>query len=90
MTTTDDFYAGTSETTDAPADRVFTVSGQDWDDIAAGLGDEGGDAQERVVVNMGPQHPSTHGVLRLVLHLSGETFPRLQMKPRAFPTARWP
>jgi NADH-quinone oxidoreductase subunit D len=73
MTTTDDFYAGTSETTDAPADRVFTVSGQDWDDIAAGLGDEGGDAQERVVVNMGPQHPSTHGVLRLILELEGES-----------------
>ena len=33
----------------------------------------GGDAQERVVVNMGPQHPSTHGVLRLILELEGET-----------------
>lgn len=27
---------------------------------------------ERVVLNMGPQHPSTHGVLRLVLTLEGE------------------
>src|SRR6186713_1705768 len=29
--------------------------------------------QETMTVNMGPQHPSTHGVLRLVLELSGET-----------------
>ncbi|MEY3344720.1 MAG: hypothetical protein RL125_441, partial [Actinomycetota bacterium] len=29
--------------------------------------------EERVVVNMGPQHPSTHGVLRLMLELEGET-----------------
>jgi len=28
---------------------------------------------ETMTVNMGPQHPSTHGVLRLVLELSGET-----------------
>jgi NADH-quinone oxidoreductase subunit D len=31
------------------------------------------DHSERVVVNMGPQHPSTHGVLRLILELDGET-----------------
>jgi NADH-quinone oxidoreductase subunit D len=51
-------------------ERVFTVTGEDWDDLT----DEIREARdERVVVNMGPQHPSTHGVLRLILELEGET-----------------
>jgi NADH-quinone oxidoreductase subunit D len=29
--------------------------------------------QKEITLNMGPQHPSTHGVLRLVLDLQGET-----------------
>ena len=32
--------------------------------------------EERVILSMGPQHPSTHGVLRLVLELEGETVRR--------------
>jgi len=32
----------------------------------------GVDEQEEYIINMGPQHPSTHGVLRLVLSLKGE------------------
>ena len=34
---------------------------------------------ERVLLNMGPSHPSTHGVLRLMLELEGETV--LRSKP---------
>ncbi len=53
----------------ADADRVVTVAGGDWQTVLPAP--EG--AQERVVVNMGPQHPSTHGVLRLILELDGES-----------------
>jgi NADH-quinone oxidoreductase subunit D len=31
-----------------------------------------GEEQQELVINMGPQHPSTHGVLRLVVSLKGE------------------
>jgi len=31
---------------------------------------------ERMIMNMGPVHPSTHGVLRLILELEGETIRR--------------
>ena len=59
MTTTDDIFAGANETSEG---RVFTVTGQDWDQIAQGIaGRDWWSADERVVVNMGPQHPSTHG-----------------------------
>jgi NADH-quinone oxidoreductase subunit D len=34
---------------------------------------------EQIVVNMGPQHPSTHGVFRMILTLSGETILNAQI-----------
>ncbi|HYG25002.1 MAG TPA: NADH dehydrogenase (quinone) subunit D [Verrucomicrobiae bacterium] len=40
----------------------------------AGLADDLQDMSgEKMVLNMGPSHPSTHGVLRIVLELDGET-----------------
>ncbi len=74
MTQTQDPYAAAdpfdATASDSAAGRVFTVTGQDWDSVVSGVAEEGDD---RVVVNMGPQHPSTHGVLRLILELEGET-----------------
>jgi NADH-quinone oxidoreductase subunit D len=61
-----DTYAGSYETTTG---RVYTLQGQDWDTVQGAAEGE----SERIVVNMGPQHPSTHGVLRLILELEGET-----------------
>ncbi|MDQ1556291.1 MAG: NADH-quinone oxidoreductase subunit [Actinomycetota bacterium] len=53
--------------------RVFTVGGGDWDDIVNAVDPL---ESERIVINMGPQHPSTHGVLRMVLELEGESVAR--------------
>ena len=44
-------------------------------ELAYGLAPGGGDetidvVSEEMLVNMGPQHPSTHGVLRIVLRTS--------------------
>jgi len=37
--------------------------------------------QKEITLNMGPQHPSTHGVLRLVLDLQGETVVGVDPRP---------
>lgn len=66
MSTYVDPYASSRETTEG---TVFSVTGGDWDSLVTEIGQA---KEERVVVNMGPQHPSTHGVLRLVLELEGE------------------
>ncbi|RZS44467.1 NADH dehydrogenase subunit D [Herbihabitans rhizosphaerae] len=66
MTTEADPYAAEERKT--TEGRVYTVTGGDWDDVL-----EDAISDERIVINLGPQHPSTHGVLRLVLELEGET-----------------
>ncbi|HVM54476.1 MAG TPA: NADH-quinone oxidoreductase subunit D [Acidimicrobiales bacterium] len=45
----------------------------------AGAGPEDPSEDETMIINMGPQHPSTHGVLRLMLELQGECV--LRTKP---------
>ena len=61
-----DPYASSYESGD---ETIYNVSGGDWDTITAAPDGE----KERIVVNMGPQHPSTHGALRLIVELDGET-----------------
>jgi NADH-quinone oxidoreductase subunit D len=43
---------------------------------AAELAEQDPGEDETMIINMGPQHPSTHGVLRLMLELKGETVVR--------------
>ena len=63
--TTNDPYGSEGE-----SGTVYTAQGQDWDDIVTEQAERG---DEKIVINMGPQHPSTHGVLRLVLEMDGES-----------------
>ena len=48
----------------------YMVHGGDMDHVVAAQRERG---DETLVINMGPQHPSTHGVLRLEVELDGET-----------------
>jgi NADH-quinone oxidoreductase subunit D len=52
------------------AQQVLAMGGGDWAEVTARAHAEGQD--DVMVINIGPQHPSTHGVLRLVVELRGE------------------
>src|SRR5437879_716861 len=49
----------------------------DGNAVRVPLGAEPALAEEHMLVNLGPQHPATHGVLRLVVELDGETVVRV-------------
>jgi len=85
------FVAETSEGAQELAPRGVTTADELRSEVGAVLRlPEGGfvdpgdiDIERRddqtMIINMGPQHPSTHGVLRLMLELDGETV--LRTKP---------
>ncbi len=58
---------------DSPVLRMSEAEAAALGDVPAEHGDN------RMLVNMGPQHPSTHGVLRLMLEMEAETV--LRSKP---------
>ena len=58
---------------------VLRMSEAEAAKYAAGTGDNEYHDDQTMIINMGPQHPSTHGVLRLMLELQGETV--LRCKP---------
>lgn len=56
-----------SQATLEPVDGEFTVAGSgEWQNLPDAVEDD------LMVINMGPQHPSTHGVLRMLLTMDGE------------------
>jgi len=60
-------YAPRRGTTARP---IFTIHGDEWDALPPPAEPA---TAGRIWVNFGPQHPSSHGVLRLALQLEGET-----------------
>ncbi len=85
--TVDVWVAGTEEAQFSPTDEgAQEISREESEERLAEqfgrvvtddyLFDDDIDEDERMIVNMGPQHPSTHGVLRLQIELEGEIIRR--------------
>jgi NADH-quinone oxidoreductase subunit D len=59
---------------------VFTATSEHWMVRGGGVDVEivepGGLRTEEMILNIGPQHPATHGVLRLVVEIDGELITR--------------
>jgi NADH-quinone oxidoreductase subunit D len=61
---------------------IFSAAADHWMVRGGGIDIEvvapGGLRTEQMLLNIGPQHPSTHGVLRIVLELDGELIVRAE------------
>ena len=89
MSTTEKLVAETSEGAQEMADRRLESATERLRELgavlrlseadAAALGEQDPGEDQTMIMNMGPQHPSTHGVLRLMLELEGEKV--LRTKP---------
>ncbi|MYG99192.1 MAG: NADH-quinone oxidoreductase subunit D [Acidimicrobiaceae bacterium] len=77
MSTTGVAPSGADRVSRREPSAVLRMSEAEAAEIGGDPDDPGDD--ELVLLNMGPSHPSTHGVLRLMLELSGETV--LRSKP---------
>ena len=62
--------------TDTSEESVYSGMGLGVD--VEELSDDGGLKTDKLVVNLGPHHPSTHGVFRMVVTLNGETIDNLE------------
>ena len=64
-----------SRLSDKSEESLYSMSarGVDFQNLT---GDDTG--TDRLVVNMGPHHPSTHGVFRMIITLDGETIDKLE------------
>ncbi|MEO8397291.1 MAG: NADH-quinone oxidoreductase subunit C, partial [Chloroflexota bacterium] len=65
-----------SRLSDTSEESVYSGMGLGVD--VEDLTDEAGLKTDKLVVNLGPHHPSTHGVFRMVVTLNGETIDQLE------------
>jgi NADH-quinone oxidoreductase subunit D/NADH-quinone oxidoreductase subunit C/D len=62
-----------------PDSQIFDPEQALYKALESDQKEESGLDTNHIIVNLGPQHPSTHGVFRMVVSLSGETI--LALKP---------
>lgn len=62
-----------------PTGEEYDVETDMYADLSRTPEDQSGLKTDKITVNIGPQHPSTHGVFRMVVTLDGETV--LDLKP---------